>query len=99
MNTYKKEVTGKVCYTELGYQRINNKLGLELSNDKIEHLISELISITDESKFKKIGKNIYVINNEKNIRLTINSSTYRIITVDKLHKLHKLPNSRNSGSP
>lgn len=37
--------------------------------------------------FIKKGKNIYITNKEKNIRLTINSFTNRIITVDKLSKL------------
>ncbi len=86
MNNYKKEILNKICYTELVYGRINKKLDLELSKDKIETLISEIISETDESKFQKKGKNIYITNNERNIRLTINSYTNRIITADKLNE-------------
>ncbi|QNM84522.1 DUF3781 domain-containing protein [Polaribacter pectinis] len=84
MNNYKKEILNKICYTELVYGRINKKLNLELSKDRIEKLISEILSKTDESEFQKKGKNIYITNNERNIRLTINSFTNRIITADKL---------------
>ncbi len=84
MNSYKKEILNKICYTELVYGRINKKLNLELSKDRIEKLISEILSETDESEFQKRGKNIYITNNKRNIRLTINSFTNRIITADKL---------------
>ncbi len=84
MKGYKKEITDKICYTELVYERIAKKLNIELSKDKIEKLISIIISETDETNFQKTGKNIYITNNEKNIRLTINSYTNRIITADKL---------------
>ena len=86
MNNYKKEILDKICYTELVYGRINKKLNIEISKDKIEKIISTIISETDESEFQKIGKNIYITNNERNVRLTINSYTNRIITADKLNK-------------
>lgn len=86
MSNYKKEILDKVCYTELVYGRINKKLNLKLSKDKIEKLISIIILETDETEFQKAGKNIYITNNERNIRLTINSYTNRIITADKLNK-------------
>lgn len=85
MNSYKEEILSKICYTELVYGRINKKLELELSKQKIETLISTILSETDESEFQKKGKNIYITNNERNIRLTINSYTNRIITADKLN--------------
>lgn len=85
MNSYKEEILSKVCYTELVYGRINKKLELELSKQKIEALISTILSETDESEFRKKGKNIYITNNKRNIRLTINSYTNRIITADKLN--------------
>lgn len=85
MKGNKKEIIDKICYTELVYGRIAKKLNIELSKDKIEKLISRIISETDETNFQKTGKNIYITNNEKNIRLTINSYTNRIITVDKLN--------------
>ena len=54
--------------------------------DKIEEMISTIITETDESEFQKTGKNIYTTNNEKNVRLTINYNTNRIITADKLNE-------------
>jgi len=89
MQNYKKEILDKICYTELVYGRINKKLKKELSKDKIEKMISEIISETEETKFQKTGKNIYITNNQRNVRLTINSYTNRIITADKLNKKTK----------
>ena len=86
MKNYKTEILNKICYTELVYERINKKLNKELSKSKIEEMILKLIQDTDEAEFHKIGKNIYVTNNEKQVRLTINSNNYRIITVDNLSK-------------
>ena len=86
MSNYKRVILDKICYTELVYGRINKKLNIELSKDKIEELIFAVIKETDETNFQKIGKNIYITNNEKNIMLTINSYTNRIITADKLNK-------------
>ena len=87
MGNYKKEILDKICYSELVYGRINKKLRIDLSKDKIEKMISTIISETDETEFQKTGKNIYITNNERNIRLTINSDTNRIITVDKLKRV------------
>jgi len=75
----------KICYTELVYSRINKKLNIELSKNKIEELIISIISEADQRDFQKKGKNIYVTVKKRNIRLTINSYTYRIITADKLN--------------
>ena len=85
-NNYKKEILDNIRYTELVYGRINKKLNKELLPDKIEDLISTIISETDEAEFQKIGKNVYITNNERNVRLTINSYTNTIITADKLKK-------------
>lgn len=86
MTNYKKEILDKLCYTELVYGRINKKLKLDLSKDKIEKLITTVIFETDEKYFVKTGKNIYITNEKRNIMLTINSYTNRIITADKLKK-------------
>lgn len=86
MSKYKNEILDKICFTELVYGRINKKLKIELSKDKIEEMIFAIIKETDEAEFKKTGKNIYITNKEKNIMLTINSYTNRIITADKLNK-------------
>lgn len=49
-------------------------------------MIYEIIAETDKTKFQKAGKNIYITNNYRNIRLTINSYTNRISTADRLNK-------------
>jgi hypothetical protein len=51
---------------------------------EIEKIIYKLLAETDEGNFMKIGKNYYATNPEKQIRVTINSNNYRIITVDKI---------------
>ena len=86
MSDLKQTILDKVCYTELVYGRINKKLNIELSNDKIEELIFAVINETEEINFRKTGKNIYITNDERNIRLTINSFTNRVITADTLNR-------------
>ena len=86
MKSYKTEVLNKICYTELVYERINKKLNRKFSENEIEKMIFEIIIQTNELHFQKEGKNIYVTNKERNIRITINSNTCRIITVDDLSK-------------
>lgn len=89
MVDYKSEILEKICYTDLVYERINKKLNIQLQKDEIEKMIHEIIGETEISKFQKNGKNIYITNKDKNIRLTINSYTNRIITADKLEKKTK----------
>ncbi len=91
MQNYKKTILDNICYTKLVYGRINKKLGWELSENKIEEAIFEIIQDTEDSAFQKIGKNIYILNIEKNVKLTINSFTNRIITADKLNKKQPTP--------
>ncbi len=86
MNNYKKEILEKICYTDLVYERVNKKLNIEFSKDQIEEMIIAILRETDETEFQKTGKNIYITNNERNVRLTINFYTSRIITADKLNK-------------
>ncbi|PKQ65229.1 DUF3781 domain-containing protein [Labilibaculum manganireducens] len=82
---YKKEILENICYTDLVYGRINKKLNLALSKDQIEKMILTIIKETDEIEFHKKGKNIYINNMDRNIRLTINSFTNRIITAAKIN--------------
>jgi FKBP-type peptidyl-prolyl cis-trans isomerase (trigger factor) len=84
MKNYKEELLEKICYTDLVYERINKKLNLNLSKSRIEEMIFLIIQETNEANYQKIGKNVYISNNENNVRLTINSYTNRIITVEKL---------------
>jgi predicted nucleic acid-binding protein len=85
MNIDKSAILNNICYTELVYSRINKKLKTHFSRTEIEELLYEIIKETKECDFERIGKNIYVTNHENQIRITINSNTFRIITVDKVN--------------
>ena len=84
MDIDKKEIIKNICYTEMVYGRINKKLSLNLNKCEIEEFISGLLKDTSEKDYSRIGKNYYVTNLERNIRVTINSNTFRIITVDRI---------------
>ncbi|MCP3932654.1 MAG: DUF3781 domain-containing protein [Bacteroidetes bacterium] len=84
MNVNKQEILESICYTELVYERINKKLNIKFSKKQIEVYILEILKETDAMFFTKTGKNYYVINTKNNIRITINSNTFRIITVDRI---------------
>ena len=86
MNINKTEILNNICYTELVYGRINKKLNTNLSKPEIEKILIDIIKETQEIFFKRIGKNVYVTNSGKNIKITINSNTYRVITVDRIAK-------------
>ena len=87
MNTIKTEILDKLCYTDLVYQRINKKLKTNFSRGQIETMLVAVLNDTDLDCFNKTGKNFYVANEKNNIRITINSNTFRVITVDRLVKL------------
>ncbi|WP_339659246.1 DUF3781 domain-containing protein [uncultured Polaribacter sp.] len=82
----KEEILENHCYTDLVYQRINKKLSTNLSNKEIEILMQKVLNETDLDCYQKIGKNYYISNKKQKIKITINSNTFRIITVDKLIK-------------
>lgn len=84
MTDYKKRIIENICYTDLVYGRINKKLTSNLSNGQIELFITEILKETDEKSYSKKGKNYYITNSENNVRITINSNTFRVITVGKL---------------
>lgn len=94
MNSHKTEIINKICYTELVYERINKKLNTRFSKDEIEKMIFDILKETNELQFQKTGKNIYVTSHGRNIRITINSNTYRVITVDELDKNQKKTTNR-----
>jgi len=83
MKMDRQKILENICYTELVYERINKKLNCRLSKHEIEEMLFVAIKETDERYFQQKGKNIYVTSPEKNIIITINSNTYRIITVDR----------------
>jgi hypothetical protein len=84
MEHIKQKIIESVCYTELVYDRINKKLSTDLSHGQIESFIDEVLKTTDEKFYVKTGKNYYVTNTSNSIRITINSNTLRVITVDKI---------------
>jgi hypothetical protein len=79
----KTKILNNICYTELVYERINKKLKKSFSKKQIEEYIYRVLDETDSS-FSKIGKNFYIVNQKHKIKITINSNTFRIITVDNM---------------
>lgn len=86
MTENKLKVLENICYTELVYDRINKKLHTDLSKKQIEAFLLNILTETNDRFFIKTGKNFYVTSTENNIRITINSYTFRVITVDKIRK-------------
>lgn len=84
MHTSKQNILERICYTELVYERINKKLDIEFSKAQIEAYLYKILDETDVLCFTKIGKNFYVSNTKNKIRITLNSHTFRVITVDKI---------------
>jgi hypothetical protein len=89
MNINKAQIINNICYTALVYGRINKKLKTSYSKSEIETFLLDVLNQTHLDHFQKIGKNYYVTNIENNIIVTINSNTYRIITVDSIVKSFK----------
>jgi hypothetical protein len=84
MKINKREIFKNICYTELVYERINKKLSTNYSKKQIKELVMKVLKETGVKFFIKKGKNLYIKNIENNIVLTINSSTFRIITVNRI---------------
>jgi hypothetical protein len=84
MKAIQKEILEKHGYTELVYERINKKLGIHFSKKEIASFMKQIISETEVTCFKKIGKNFYITNKKQGIKITVNSTTFRIITVNQL---------------
>lgn len=82
MKINKEEILKKHCYTDLVYGRINKKLELNYSKKEIKHFIKK--TLLESDSYLKKGKNFYISNLESKIRITVNSYTFRIITVDKI---------------
>jgi hypothetical protein len=85
----KQKIIENICYTELVYDRINKKMNIQFSKRQIEAYIFNTLKETDEFFFQKNGKNFYVTNTKNNIIITINSYTFRVITVNKIEKDRK----------
>jgi hypothetical protein len=84
MTVRKQTIIENLCYTELVYGRINKKLAVDYTKGQIELFIDDVLKKTSEEFYIKRGKNYYVTNTAYNIRITVNSNTFRIITVERL---------------
>ena len=84
MTRIKQKIIENICYTEAVYDRINKKLNASYTKEHIEKIILRILEETDEKFYKKTGKNYYVVNMDNRIRVTINSNTFSVITVDKI---------------
>ena len=84
MENNKNEILEKHCYTELVYQRINKKLKTVFSKDETQNFIRKILEETVIENYLKKGKNFYISNKDYNVRITVNSNTFRIITVDRI---------------
>ncbi len=84
MKNIKNQIIKNLCYTELVYHRINKKLAVDFSNNYIQLYISKILNETSEECIIKKGKNFYVTNQAYDIVITINSNTFRVITVDRI---------------
>lgn len=80
----KQRIIDNICYTELVYGRINKKLKINYTKKQIESFVLKVLQETNFKYYVRRGKNYYVSNEEYNVRITINSFTYRIITADRL---------------
>ena len=80
----KIKILSNICYTDLVYKRINKKLKTNFSKKQIEDYVFRILNEIEVKYFLKIGKNFYIINIEYKIKITINSSTFRIITLDRI---------------
>ena len=84
MNINQEGILKKHCYTELVYERINKKLDSNFSKEESEALIKKVLEETHIDCFEKKGKNFYITNYDYKIKITVNSNTFRIITVDRI---------------
>lgn len=86
MNIDKIEILKNICYTELVYERVNKKLNINFSKKQTEEFILRVLKDTEAKFFSKTGKNFYIVNTKNNIKITINSNTFRLITVDRIER-------------
>ena len=87
MESLRKQILKNHCYTKLVYERINKKLNVSNTNTESEVLIKKILQETPTKHYVKKGMNFYVSNNSFMVRITINSNTYRVITVDRIKSI------------
>lgn len=84
MDLIKNTIIQNLCYTPLVFGRINKKLGTDYPIETIVKGLLKIVTETETENITKTGKNYYLTNTKYRIRITINSFTCRVITVDKL---------------
>jgi hypothetical protein len=85
--TLKLSISNEFRNTQMGFMRIKKNLDISnLSDDKTEIYLKEIILSTPIKDIESIGKNHYFINIKYNAILTVNSHTFTIITAKQIKK-------------
>ena len=85
--TLKLSISNKFKNTQMGFIRIKKNLDISnLSDDKTEIYLKEIILSTPIKDIESIGKNHYFKNIKYNAILTVNSHTFTIITAKQIDK-------------
>ena len=88
--TLKLSISNEFRNTQMGFIRIKKNLDISnLSDDKIELYLKEIILSTPIEDIESIGKNHYFKNIHHNVILTVNSHTFTIITAKQIIKKKK----------
>lgn len=83
--TLKLSISNKFRNTKMGFIRIKKNLCISnLSDEKTETHLKEIILSTTLKDIESIGKNHYFKNAKYNAILTINSNTFTIITAKQI---------------
>lgn len=82
-NNMLPEIIKNITYTELVHDRVNKKLGTDLNHQEIENWVQITLHKPD-CKIQRKGKNYYITSKSQYVRLTINASNYRLITVNRI---------------
>jgi len=83
----KLSISNKFRNTLMGFIRIKKNLAItNLSDDKTESYLKEIILSTPIEEIESIGKNHYFKNIKHNAILTVNSHTFTIITAKQIKK-------------
>lgn len=85
--TLKLSISNEFRNTKMGFIRIKKNLDItNLSDDKTEIYLKEIILSTPIENIESIGKNHYFKNIKYNAILTVNSHTFTIITAKQINK-------------
>jgi len=85
--TLKLSISNEFSNTQMGFIRIKKNLDItNLSDDKTEIYLKEIILSTPIEDIESIGKNHYFKNIKYNAILTVNSHTFTIITAKQINK-------------